>query len=729
MSRRLLSSVAVVAATAALGVTPIGPASSAVPGAAETTADVVCAKYAATNGSDGNDGTLAAPYRSLGKLVSSLQAGQTGCLPAGQTYYAIEGNGVVGGGSGTAAQPVTITSSSAETEAIVKGQLWLKPESHDIVMKGLNLHGSYGPTGAPTGTKNTFLILHGDRITIRNNDISNGRGICIGAGKAHASDELPNDRADDLLVTDNSIHGCGMDANITWAQGDSGAHGVYLENTLNAVVSHNLIYDNRYRGLQLWPRNNGAHIHHNVFDQNATHVNIGSSEPCAATNSCKLAAAGFRAENTKVYDNIFTNRVTDWRPSQNPSQLYGYFLVNSPPYGNEVYNNCFAPNDPAMTGDGFAQHDNQILQASFTDRAARNYKLLSNSHCLGKGPWYIQPSDPPVTNTAEPVISGTTHVGSTLTASGGTWNPSDVTQTYQWLRNGSPITNATATSYTLVVADKGQLIRVRVTATKPGYSPAQATSQAVGPVTDPPEPPVSNTSPPVINGTPEVGATLTTSGGTWDPSDVTKSYQWLRNGSPITGATASSYQLVEADEGTQISVRVTAAKSGHSSGVATSNAVGPITDNSDDIYRPDGLVKRAGATSYLGGGIYNRTGLSQTLGDVARRGERRTYSYRVENDGNQPDVYYLVGTGAGQGYTTRYYAGSVDITSDVVSGNYGTPELMPGASRTYKVVVKATSAVPAGTVRLWHLHAVSGRDPAPFGSDVRDTVRLRLRTP
>ena len=351
----------------------------AAPGAS---AAVTCSKWAATAGSDANAGSQGAPYRSLDKLVGALQGGQAGCLAANQTYYATGGNGVIGaGGTGTAAAPVVITSGPGG-RAIVKGQLWLTPASHDIELRELNFRGGYTETGAPLYTKGSHLILHGDRIGVVDNDISDPRGICIGAGRAHATNPDVNDVASDMRVLRNRIHDCGMAADIVWAPGDSGSHGVYLENTLNARIADNLIYHNRWRGLQLWPRNNGAVIERNLFDDNATHVNIGSS----------LGTYGgtFKAENTVVRDNIFSGRVKTFQTGQNPSQLYGYFPAGSPTYGNTVASNCFAPGDPAATGNGYALGVNTTAQATFVDRGAGDYRLSSGA-CAGDGPSSIQP--------------------------------------------------------------------------------------------------------------------------------------------------------------------------------------------------------------------------------------------------------------------------------------------------------------------------------------------------
>ncbi|HXH79298.1 right-handed parallel beta-helix repeat-containing protein [Nocardioides sp.] len=385
-----------------------------------------CNKWAATNGNDGNPGTEAAPFRTLTTLQASLAPGQVGCLPANQTYYTrdslqdVNGGGVIGNGQGTTASRVTITSGPGG-RALIMGQLWLTPASHDVTFTNLNFGGSYVATGDVYNIKGTLLIVHGDRISITDSDITNPFGICVGIGKAHGSDATVNDRADDFLLSGSRIHGCAMDPTIVWAEGDSGGHGVYLENSLNARVHDNLIYRNKYRGLQLWPRNDGAHIHHNVFDRNATHVNIGSSEACGGV--CR--AAGFVSQNTQVYDNIFTHRVTDWRTSQNPSQLYGYFLATTQPgqYGNTVTGNCFAPGDPAMTGYGYTESNNVTAQAIFVNRLGGDYTLDAASPCLGKGPGgTTRPPTPTPLPDASVAPTGGAYVGD------GTYNHTGASQ-------------------------------------------------------------------------------------------------------------------------------------------------------------------------------------------------------------------------------------------------------------------------------------------------------------
>jgi hypothetical protein len=86
-----------------------------------------------------------------------------------------------------------------------------------------------------------------------------------------------------------------------------------------------------------------------------------------------------------------------------------------------------------------------------------------------------------------------------------------------------------------------------------------------------------NTVAPVIStdGTPETGETVGASTGTWTGYPTpTFTYQWRRAGTNISGATSSSYVLQVADEGTAVTVRVTATNS-QGTANATSAAINP----------------------------------------------------------------------------------------------------------------------------------------------------------
>ncbi|KQQ05865.1 MULTISPECIES: hypothetical protein [unclassified Rathayibacter] len=166
-----------------------------------------------------------------------------------------------------------------------------------------------------------------------------------------------------------------------------------------------------------------------------------------------------------------------------------------------------------------------------------------------------------------PTITGSLTVGSTLTANPGTWD-SGTTLTYQWKKNnGVYISGATAKTYVLRSTDVGAVVSVSVTSTKPGYSPATKSTSANGPVTNGA---VITGATPTITGTATVGQKLTAVPGAWTPSPVTLAYQWKRNGTAISGATAATYTLVAADSGAAITVAVTGSRTGYTAVTKTS---------------------------------------------------------------------------------------------------------------------------------------------------------------
>ncbi|RMH50850.1 MAG: hypothetical protein D6686_05295 [Alphaproteobacteria bacterium] len=85
-------------------------------------------------------------------------------------------------------------------------------------------------------------------------------------------------------------------------------------------------------------------------------------------------------------------------------------------------------------------------------------------------------------NLTPPAIVGSARIGSTLTASSGTWSGNPAPGfAYQWRRNSSNIAGATGQTYQPGPADDGTAIRVMVTATN-GAGSATALSAPVNPV-------------------------------------------------------------------------------------------------------------------------------------------------------------------------------------------------------------------------------------------------------
>lgn len=179
-----------------------------------------------------------------------------------------------------------------------------------------------------------------------------------------------------------------------------------------------------------------------------------------------------------------------------------------------------------------------------------------------------------IVNTATPVITGEAAVGSTLTATDGSWSPAPDSVAHQWLANGEPIDGATGAALTLTPQHEGTVIDVVVTAAKEGYSAGIAMSEVgyyVGSGS------IRNTAAPLIDdSTPEVGQLLTATAGTWSTSDLTTAFQWFANGAPIVGATHSTYEVAPRDLSRVLSVSVTASKDGYTSATAWSEQTAAI---------------------------------------------------------------------------------------------------------------------------------------------------------
>ena len=191
--------------------------------------------------------------------------------------------------------------------------------------------------------------------------------------------------------------------------------------------------------------------------------------------------------------------------------------------------------------------------------------------------------------TGAPTISGTMQVGQTLTASTSGIADDDgltnVSYTYQWIANDgtsdSDIQDATLSTYTLVSDDVGKPIKVKVSFTDDAENEETLTSAETDSVVAAPASNSPATGAPTITGTAQVGETLTASttgiSDTDGLTNVSYAYQWLTSrDAEISGATSSTYTLVDSDEGKTIKVRLSFTDDAGNSEELTSAATGTV---------------------------------------------------------------------------------------------------------------------------------------------------------
>ena len=197
------------------------------------------------------------------------------------------------------------------------------------------------------------------------------------------------------------------------------------------------------------------------------------------------------------------------------------------------------------------------VQVSFTDDAGNEETLTSAAtDAVAAAPTPNTPA------TGAPTISGTAQVGETLTANTSGVADADglsnVQYEYQWLADDADISGATNDTYTLVAADEGKVIKVRVSFTDDADNEETLTSAATGAVDARPNSPATGA--PTIAGTAQVGQTVTAdTSGIADAdglANATFSFQWLADDSEIAGATGLTYTLTNTDEGKAITVQV-----------------------------------------------------------------------------------------------------------------------------------------------------------------------------
>lgn len=177
-------------------------------------------------------------------------------------------------------------------------------------------------------------------------------------------------------------------------------------------------------------------------------------------------------------------------------------------------------------------------------------------------------------------ISGTPHVGKTLTADPGIWAPEVDSFEYQWFADGEAIAGATDSSFIPTTAELGSKLTVTVTGFKAGYTAESATSLqvvvasgtlAAGTV--------------AITGTPKIGVELTADASAWEPAPVALAYQWNADGVAITGATGATYTPVAADLGAKLSVTVTGTKTGYTTASVTSAETAAVVNGEVTVDR------------------------------------------------------------------------------------------------------------------------------------------------
>jgi Ca2+-binding RTX toxin-like protein len=157
---------------------------------------------------------------------------------------------------------------------------------------------------------------------------------------------------------------------------------------------------------------------------------------------------------------------------------------------------------------------------------------------------------------------------------------------YQWLANGSAISNATKNTYTLIPSDEGKTIGV-----KASYIDGKGITEIITATTTAKVKNVNDlpTGEVIISGELLDGRTLTANNTLADVDGLgTISYQWQADGKAIKGATSQTYQLTSAEYDKAISV-----KASYVDGNGTKESVTSSTTDLVTNHAPTGKISIA----------------------------------------------------------------------------------------------------------------------------------------
>lgn len=223
---------------------------------------------------------------------------------------------------------------------------------------------------------------------------------------------------------------------------------------------------------------------------------------------------------------------------------------------------------------------------------------------------------------------------------------------------------------------------------------------------------ITSTSTPAI-----IGSVLTRNNGTWrGAAPITITNQWLRNGTPISGETADTYTVLEADVGATIACSVTASNSAGSTSTTTNSFVPVplIPANSVILYNGadpglSGWTRYAAADGLYVQGTVTQSEIATT---VANSLTATNLPLSVSTDG----AHFPSAT---RRITSSIYSGSITVQTGISDG---------GHSHSVSNVTLSSTSVKPYTTATTLLYAATAQAEFPANTICINSASVSGRT-
>ena len=352
--------------------------------------------YVAKNGNDGDPGTEARPWLTVGKCVNIVVAGDTVLVKAGIYDEAIVDFRY---NSGTAADPIVIKSFDGWNTIIHAAVQFCRPH---YIMEGFKLVLDSGDENAHGVMFNHVGDPGSDSCTLRDCELTatgifRANGVYVGLMRG-------------VVIDNNTIHGFGDDINRD--------HGIYIQGT-SCTITDNIVYNNTSCGIHLAFESPGPSVDSNLVAYNVCYDNlegilikgnhnwIHDNISYGNTNAGIMPYGGIGHGNEYSNNVVYGNGVGILMCGTGANVLRNNVVLNNTMCLNE-YNigtgtvidyNCYYPDGPykfytlaggymsfteyqAFTG----QEAHGILaDPLFVDTTAHNFRLGDTSRCIDKG--------------------------------------------------------------------------------------------------------------------------------------------------------------------------------------------------------------------------------------------------------------------------------------------------------------------------------------------------------